>query len=50
MTKHFLRTLATFMAMIALGLVGVYLVNNYGQEEAPQANTGESVDAEVLPE
>lgn len=50
MTKHFLKVLATFVGMIALGLVGVYLVNTYGQAEAPQANTGESVDAETLPE
>jgi hypothetical protein len=27
MVKHFLKTLVIFMAMIGMGLIGVYLVN-----------------------
>jgi len=35
MTSHFIRLLTIFVVLIALGLAGVYLVNTYGQDEAP---------------
>jgi hypothetical protein len=34
---HFFKLLATFVALIGLGLAGVYLVNTYGQGEATTA-------------
>jgi hypothetical protein len=37
-TMHFIKVLGTFVAMIALGLAGVYLVNRYGQEAATTAS------------
>lgn len=36
-TMHFVRTLAVFTVLIALGLGGVYLVNKYGEEAASTA-------------
>lgn len=30
MIKHFLKTLLLFSIMIVLGLIGVYLINHYG--------------------
>jgi hypothetical protein len=37
-TNHFIKVLATFVVMIALGLAGVYLVNKYGQEPTATAS------------
>ncbi|MDP9249418.1 MAG: hypothetical protein M3M85_02845 [bacterium] len=37
-TRHFIKVLATFTVMIALGLAGVYLVNQYGQESPTTAS------------
>ncbi|MFA6257033.1 MAG: hypothetical protein WCT29_03385 [Candidatus Paceibacterota bacterium] len=37
--KHFVKILATFTAMIALGMVGIYLVNMYGKDEGTRAGT-----------
>ena len=44
-TMHFIKVLAAFMAMIALGLAGVYLVNQYGQEPAATATTPACIGA-----
>lgn len=41
--KHFLRILTLFVALIGLGMAGVYLVNKYGKAEVPQANTIENL-------
>lgn len=41
MTSHFFKILTIFAVMIALGLAGVFLVNNYGQEEQATANVSE---------
>jgi hypothetical protein len=38
MIKHFLKILVIFALMIALGLAGVYLINNYKGGEEPDAN------------
>jgi len=32
MLKHFLKTLAVFIVMIILGLLGVFLINEYNDE------------------
>jgi hypothetical protein len=37
MAKHFLKTLIIFVAMIIIGLIGVYLISHYG-------NGGESAN------
>jgi hypothetical protein len=37
-TKHFLKTLALFATMIAVGMIGVYLVNTYEQDKEVQAD------------
>jgi len=44
MTSHFFKILTIFVVLIALGLAGVYLVNTYGQEEAPTANVPAEVE------
>lgn len=44
LTSHFLKVFATFVAMIAIGLAGVYLVNTYGKTEAPQASTESGIE------
>lgn len=33
MTKHFLKTLTIFAVMIVLGLLGVFLVSYFNQED-----------------
>lgn len=34
MTKHFLKVLIIFLIMIFLGLVGIFVVNSFDQENA----------------
>ncbi len=34
-TKHFFKTLIFFTALIATGLIGVFLVSYFDQDEAP---------------
>ncbi len=35
MAKHFLKTLAIFIGMIIIGLIGVYLINSFGEDGKP---------------
>jgi len=46
MTKHFLKTLIIFVAMIIIGLIGVVLVSNLekGDESTNTVNTKTQVE------
>jgi len=39
MVKHFLKTLVIFMAMIGVGLIGVFLVNYFDVSKSLDANS-----------
>lgn len=39
--KHFLKTLLIFLGMIALGLIGVYLINHFDSSENQIKKSGD---------
>ena len=40
MTKHFFKTLAMFSGIIALGLLGAFLVSSFGKDDSKIEATG----------
>jgi len=37
-TKHFFKTLILFLGMIVIGLLGVFLVSHYGNNDTDSPN------------
>lgn len=46
-TKHFVKTLFTFIGMIAIGLIGVFLIS-YFDENQKIENAGSSEVVDIL--
>jgi cell division protein YceG involved in septum cleavage len=39
MAKHFFKTLVIFIIMIIIGLLGIFLINHFSNEEQPVSST-----------